>query len=784
LSRFIELLPALIPSRLSLKVSNINMSFRDFLAPELIAQIDKAQGPVPLFSPTQLPLLEKMQRSAPSSSHVRDESTSSDKENRAPTAPTFQTAVPIIAPMPQATRYQQLPLQSHRVKQPVLSPIDEDTFFSPAQSSGSYNEQFTPNVIQATPYKTLPKLEMLRLDYIQQCSSQEILQEIVGVLQDDPRTPSLLRAAKSRMGELASTTIGPLNLYERSMMATSEAPSSTAESSSLFFSVDSDSQIQDDKDEEESIAPQPLSPVRVRPHHISQAYASRAAVVKKVNTSKPKVMSKIEHQVVFSAVRNDSSSFIRKHNKLYAEIEHLTQQLKNMETSRWHEQQDFWEQMQELRLAKETTEREVYDLRKQVKATGQSRPELVKAVEQLTNEKKQLEDNFLKQQQAWVLRNQEQQTLQNKLHARIQVLSTMLQAVQSTEGILQHENQDLNRLLTNAQCNLLDVKQERDYMLQMIVGFSGDHSGAQLDFGKLTLTERKEILRDFQTHIAASNVALQALAGTVKTAEADRGRVLKSYHKTYALWKQSDDKCKRLERDNKDLTKEINQLSQELAQSQAYTDTILQSTNVQQKKHWEDMELRYQERIKTLKSQVTSQRSKVPVGLYRSAVLEAKTNAMEAERHRRELEALNAKVAKIQREYVMSSPGKSALTLIGAAKAPKSVLKTPKTPLAVSTVKKRVRLNIYTPQVEAEASCLGTPNYQLMTPKRPFSENSENSLGMELLSSNSKARKETLGLRRQMVLRSGGLKALKEQYKKARSPMSSAAKRTPFATLK
>jgi hypothetical protein len=61
----------------------------------------------------------------------------------------------------------------------------------------------------------------------------------------------------------------------------------------------------------------------------------------------------------------------------------------------------------------------------------------------------------------------------------------------------------------------------------------------------------------------------------------------------------------------------------------------------------------------------------------------------------------------------------------------------------------------------------------------------ENSLGMELLSSTSKARKNTLALRRQLVQQSGGLKVLKDHYRRVRSPSTAGPSlRAPLSTLK
>ncbi|GKY94108.1 hypothetical protein MPSEU_000377100 [Mayamaea pseudoterrestris] len=757
--------------------------FRDSLPQDLIDLIDAAQSPVPLFSPTQV-LLRTYSKNTNTPVQYEskiDTPNNCDMSSRENFDPQFDssesdvTKTKLFHASPGLTTKRSSFTNSARAAPTVLSPINEDMFFSPAQTSRSLYELLTPNFI-ATPYKSLPKMEMISFNYIQQCMDSTTLHDIAHVLTKENRTPSLLRAVKSRLGELGATASESSNQgrqHQQSVAAvttTQVQPARTQadalhyqpplinklpmqQNSSLLSPMDSIEGRTNENDEDESLAPEPLAPDSIQPEPLQNPQSTRTHAMdgKRLNDHASKVQQHgADAPPVMTAITNPSQT------ALHAEIFILTQKLANVQDMLYREQRKYQEQLELLESSKRESEQTIHDLQAHIKQSHLAQQALASAMTQLRNEKAQLNELMLRKQQTWVLRNQEQQELRKTLHDRLLALSVKLSSVETERDGLQRHNLKLNQSLEIAHRTLQEMKLEQEEVLRVVVDLI--KKGANnMDFGSLTPDERKSIFSDLRAEMAATGGALRALKEGLITAEEDRARIVRTYHKTYALWKKAHDKSLRQERSNKDLINHVASLSKELLESQDLTAKIMVSVaSVQHQKSWSELEAKYLQQIKSLKTRIADQESKVPFALYRNAVKEARTRTIEARVHREQADELNAKLAELQR----NTPKLSI-----AATIPISCMKTTLYPLTTSLTPAMKKSDTQCNKQTA-ISLHGVTDDAKTTRRLIDAKDSENGF------TDSEARSgcsKTPCFRRRMVPVSGGRAALKGRYRAIRS---------------
>jgi hypothetical protein len=124
--------------------------------------------------------------------------------------------------------------------------------------------------------------------------------------------------------------------------------------------------------------------------------------------------------------------------------------------------------------------------------------------------------------------------------------------------------------------------------------------------------------------------------------------IVQKQQKSEARLKEYAHSTCRLERDNLDLTKQIQHLSDELTVSRSYAEELMESAQDKNQKDWEERETMYKKVIRTLKKQVRTEEAMVSIGLYRTAVVEAKNKTAQCEQHEQEVKNLSSKVIQLE----------------------------------------------------------------------------------------------------------------------------------------
>ena len=101
------------------------------------------------------------------------------------------------------------------------------------------------------------------------------------------------------------------------------------------------------------------------------------------------------------------------------------------------------------------------------------------------------------------------------------------------------------------------------------------------------------------------------------------------------------------------LMAQIQNLSEELSTVRNQLLEIDSSGQVQQRMEYEERERKYKHIIREMKEQLRTRENVVPVGLYRSAVAEAKQRAAECHSHKEVATSLAMKIAKLEKQLVM-----------------------------------------------------------------------------------------------------------------------------------
>jgi hypothetical protein len=157
---------------------------------------------------------------------------------------------------------------------------------------------------------------------------------------------------------------------------------------------------------------------------------------------------------------------------------------------------------------------------------------------------------------------------------------------------------------------------------------------------------------------------------------------------------------RRLERDNLQLTRELQHVSDELTASRAYADELMSSARANQQKSWEKQEAVYKKVIRGLRQQLRTDETVVSMALYKSAVEEGRIKVRECEGHQENVSRMKSKVAQLEGQLkgwqTRSDKEKSSTVVlpsnkrvITSKKASKEETTENKAPLKTSEIKRR-----------------------------------------------------------------------------------------------
>jgi hypothetical protein len=500
--------------------------------------------PVPLFSPTQ-----QRSKVLPSlfSPVATDTCNIKDHHQRTNQVDTSSVEMPSSLEKSSASRQHQpvnlgsstgilhcLP-KTRPPQSPALSAIDEDCFFSPRQTEKSlmtYSPFSMASQASTSSFRSLPKIEMLSVDYIQNCKTLKTIQHIIHVLMEEGTYPSLLRKAKQKMIRLGGTL--PI-MDTKQQSATSATATANSTPSRLLVTANS--------------TPSRLL-VMGRPAALSPSTGSHLDM--SVLSFDDLESVSLPHASIDAPSKQQPAMQHHEHASLIAEIERLTKQLKDMETTRWTDQQKFWDQLQTMDQEKSRTQDTIRLLRDQVSSSSLFREELSTNSVEMRVENQRLQQHLRQEQETRVQKNREQLQLETQLGLKVKELTQKLQASEWNQQSATRKNTELNVLLTSAQRNLQDIKKERDFMLRGLLGLVNkdgvdvsrsprlgfmcllccvsDRSSLCIrtrQINRMSKEERANLLEESLGEAAACKGALQAMAETIKTSDIDRRRAIK-----------------------------------------------------------------------------------------------------------------------------------------------------------------------------------------------------------------------------------------------------------------
>lgn len=173
--------------------------------------------------------------------------------------------------------------------------------------------------------------------------------------------------------------------------------------------------------------------------------------------------------------------------------------------------------------------------------------------------------------------------------------------------------------------------------------------------------------------------------------------MLKARDATKKRLDASKSKCRRLERENELLTKQVQELSTDLDCSRAYIDTLLQR-NDDQSSEWKRKENQYKQVIGNLRSQIRGGEAVVSLALYKKAVDEARARAQECQDKRVEINTMTRRLNYLERRLIDNT-----------MRATQATWTPPEAHAPIANKRKVTLINAYS---DAEDANMITPNSQ------------------------------------------------------------------------
>jgi hypothetical protein len=479
--------------------------------------------------------------------------------------------------------------------------------FTPASASGaSSGKMGSPQEawLASSPYKSLPRLDMLTKPYLSSCSDIPTLRRAIHVLESgggERMYPQLLQVAKARLealggrgggcsrtshGNLPPAFVLPHRSPKVRQQLLVDVGGNQRPNDSLTLSTDTgDDELSSLQLLRESLERQPRYPYK-RPSPLISQYSPS-------NVQQTSVMQQRLRQTEDKLQRT------------VQEVEGLQQLLQS--TALQHD-------------------RSTVGLQDAI-ATLQSRLDQQRA----SNEKSQSEASTYRGRAQELTERLEQQ---KRDHDRVR-------------ASLEEKQRQMSEFLRASQRNADVVVAERTAMLKRMVqamssGGDGDVDGAHHQVEKLTKEERDAIVADFCAHLADSKSQLEELAAMVRETEKERRKILKAYKQVKEHYIETHNCMVGLERDNHILSNEIECLVQQLQEIQEHNADIESKQTKSCKRQQESDAV-----IRRLKEQIRTTEAMVPIGVYKSEVENAKREAAKADEYRTRVDALTKQVASL-----------------------------------------------------------------------------------------------------------------------------------------
>lgn len=281
------------------------------------------------------------------------------------------------------------------------------------------------------------------------------------------------------------------------------------------------------------------------------------------------------------------------------ELKKLTSTVHEMENARVADRKLFLEKLNSLEAKKDEPNfdriKPVEDMMQQSSASTQ---QLLLSLEQLRAESQGLQQSVKDERNAWNRTFQEAQQLENRLCRKAEELTERLEAqpisTTNNEVLRQYQEEIAIRDRENQQL----VDNLRETLESLLVGLGRDKD----EVHGMTRGQQKELVSTFTKQHLSSASAMEAMAQEVTLLEKERRDAARAKEAIAAQLNHSKHFQQDLERQNRRLSERIQKLSEEQEHMRNYINEL--STNGKPKEEWEQQEFKYQEIIRTLKSQL------------------------------------------------------------------------------------------------------------------------------------------------------------------------------------
>ena len=379
---------------------------------------------------------------------------------------------------------------------------------SPAAAINNNNKSI---VSTSTAFRTLEKMEWLKLSNIQKCSSLPQLIRIMSVLQSE-RTPypSLLRAAQERLITVRRPLPSNNDVEQQQRILSPDTvmadltKSSMTDASYVLGKSRTNSATQSDT----SSLVMSLS---------TDAEEEEAILFGQLDSQQPEPISRP------SAVADTSNA---KERELRQQVERLTQTIIEMEqvplldhsSYRYQNLQEKNESQMLRNLQQQPDDADITELLQSVEVLREQNRKLQEQIQRETSEREQ--------------KHRASADVEKRLSLQVQQLQAQLTQSRDksvrAESSFQRKQFELNQLLRAAQRNLERIKADRDAMVQCLLQATGrTRSSSSSSSGADTATplsprDQNQLMQDIRNRTASNQRALDII--TRQLAESDRQR--------------------------------------------------------------------------------------------------------------------------------------------------------------------------------------------------------------------------------------------------------------------
>jgi len=560
-----------------------------------------------------------------------------------------------------------------------------------------------------TSFRSVP-IDMLSFTYVTECTSEVELEQIINSLQADSpgNYPSLLKAAKHRLDlARAVTSTQDKILNERdSQFSTLHVSSTSSESSSAkgkpaIFRVDSTSKGDDDVQRSDVPSIQRSLAWSQTTHISSNSQIDESSLVMSVSTtfleelesdvaSKiseprqnavnptseqindpkhimpqpssiprhiPPVSGKLQEQL--QKMRDERSALER---NLKDQVLEMNRKLENLVNTKQREQSVLSGKLNEVEKKKAQLEDEVEMLETAVRIAAEKAKDIVSSMTMMRHESQSLRTALIEEKENRKVKETRAIEIEVDLREQVTQLSSLLvhseisakQTKEITEMTMRNEfdherlqhklaAQALNRCLQEARSMLQNLKSERSSILHALASALGKDTS---EVSKFNSAKRNEIVNEVSTKLASSKSAIKAFAKALACSENDC-RAMKETNASLEL-RMADLKSlsSRLERENLFLTKQNQQLAEELENSRLCIDNLLLKNDIN--KGWKLREEEYKRTIEVLKKQIRTSESVVSIALYQQAVGEARQKELKCREKEQEILILRSNIGALE----------------------------------------------------------------------------------------------------------------------------------------